>query len=119
MKKTHSIKKLFCGIGVGFVNALLGAGGGMLAVPALKGFGMKQREAHVNSVAVIMPLSLMSSFMYLKAGNVGFSDALPYVLPGILGAAAGSVIIKHISNGALNKIFALFMIWAGIRLLLK
>ncbi len=117
--KTKAFKKTVCGTAIGFINALLGAGGGMLAVPFLKGFGMEQRDAHINSVAVIMPLSMLSAFMYLKAGNVWFSDASPYLVPGILGAAVGSIIIKHISNGALNKIFAIFMIWAGIRLLMK
>ncbi len=117
--KTKSFKKALYGTAIGFINALLGAGGGMLAVPMLKKFDIDQREAHINSVAVIMPLSLLSAFLYLKTGNVDFKDAFPYLLPGVLGAAVGSNIIKHFSNNALNKIFALFMIWAGIRLMLK
>ena len=96
--KTQIFKKIFCGTAIGFINALLGAGGGMLAVPMLKGFSFEQRDAHINSVAVIMPLSLFSSFMYLKFCDIGFSDVSPYLLSGLLGALVGSVIIKHISN---------------------
>lgn len=117
--KIKTLKKPFGGIAVGFVNALLGAGGGMLAVPILKSTGMEQKDAHINSVAVIMPLSLISAVLYRRFRDVGFSDVSPYLVFGLLGALVGSALIKHIPNNILKKIFALFTVWAGLRLLLR
>ena len=43
------------GFFIGIINGLLGAGGGMLAVPALKKLGLSQKDAHRNALAVILP----------------------------------------------------------------
>lgn len=118
-KKKHRLKALLGGFAAGFVNGMLGAGGGMLAVPALKGCGLDRKESHANSVAVIMPLSLFSAILYLSAGNVAFTDALPYLPSGLAGAAAGAALLSKVPDKWLRRLFSLFMIWAGVRLMLK
>ena len=40
---------------IGFLNGLLGAGGGMVAVPVLKK-EMDTKQAHATSIAVIIPI---------------------------------------------------------------
>ena len=40
------------GLLTGIVSSLLGAGGGMIAVPSLKKAGLETKEAHANAVAV-------------------------------------------------------------------
>ncbi len=107
------------GIAIGFVNGLLGAGGGMLAVPLLKHLGLEQKEAHANAVAVILPISTVSAAMYLWKDYVNLSDPFIYIPTGIIGAIAGTYILKKISPLWLKRIFGAFMIYAGIRLLLK
>ena len=52
---------------VGIVNVLLGAGGGILAVPILKKCGLTQKQAQANAVAVILPLTIISFIIYKKA----------------------------------------------------
>ncbi len=107
------------GTAAGFANGLLGAGGGMLAVPILKKHGLKTKEAHSNSVAVIMPLSLFSAVMYLLNGSVKLSSARPFIPWGLLGAAAGTLLLKKLPDKWIKRLFAAFMIWAGVRLMLK
>ena len=46
-------------------------------------------------------------------------DALPYLLWGLLGSAIGVVLMKKLSGNMLRKIFALMMLWAGIRLIIR
>lgn len=105
---------------VGIINGLLGAGGGMLAVPLLCSVGkLNRHESHINSVAIILPLSVFSAALYCVEGRVEISDVLIYLPGGILGALAGTYIIKKISGSTLRKTFALFMIWAGIRILMR
>ena len=60
MKKERWLAALG-GVGVGILNGLLGAGGGMLTVPLLEWMGVKGRRAHATSLAVILPLSLVSA----------------------------------------------------------
>ena len=112
-------KQISGGFAAGFVNALLGAGGGMLAVPVLKKLGMSQKQAQSNSVAVIMPLSAISVAIYLYSESVSISAAFPDIHAGLLGSLLGTFLLTKLSNKWLKKLFALFMIWAGVRLLLK
>ncbi len=117
--KSHYIRKIVGGAGCGFVNALLGAGGGMIAVPILSGLKLDRHKAHANSVAVIMPLSIISASLYLNSGNVSFLDVAPLLPTGLLGAWVGTSLLGRLNEKLLRKIFALFMIWAGMRLILK
>lgn len=116
MKNT---KKFFAGIVIGAVNIILGAGGGMLTVPLYKKAGMDQGEAQINAVATILPITIISTIIYLKNGNVNFSDSYAFLLPGLLGSAAGAFLIKKIKNKTLSYAFSLFMIWAGVRLIIN
>lgn len=122
MKKIFSKKNLTTaasGLLIGGINGLLGAGGGMIAVPMLKKAGLEQKEAHANAVAVILPISVLSAVLYIIKGYVGIPDALPYVPTGIVGSVLGTMILKKISPVWLKRIFGAFMVYAGVRLLLK
>ncbi len=119
-EKTKKIILYAGGFLIGIINGLLGAGGGMLAVPLLSKFGgMDQRTAQANSVAVILPLTVFSAVMYILRDSVNIKDALIFVPTGLLGAIIGTYLIKKIPNKILKKIFAVFMIWAGYRMIVK
>ncbi|MBQ3817492.1 MAG: sulfite exporter TauE/SafE family protein [Clostridia bacterium] len=120
MKNTRKkIIYALCGISIGAVNSLLGAGGGMLAVPLLKRNGLEQKEAQCNAIAVILPITILSAFMYVHKGYAKVNNALPYIPGGIIGAFAGTYFMKKISSVWLKRIFGGFMVYAGIRLLLR
>lgn len=116
MKKTYIA---LLGILVGTVNILLGAGGGILAVPFLKKCGLDQKEAQANAIAVILPLTVVSFIVYALKGYVHFTDSA-WILPfSAVGAVLGTIIFKKLSPAFLKKVFAVFMIWAGVRMLWK
>ncbi len=117
--KFKNTVNILSGLGIGFVNALLGAGGGMLAVPVLKKSGLSQKQAHINAVAVILPISVLSAALYMKNGYVTLADAYIYLPTGLLGALLGTFLMKKISPLWLKRIFGAFMVYAGIRLLIK
>lgn len=118
MKKAKISTALF-GISIGLINGLLGAGGGMLAVPLLKKYGLSQKESQQNAIAVILPITLVSAIMYLFKDYVNLSDSYYYLPTGFLGAIAATFLLSKISNKWLKRIFAIFMLYAGIRLLLR
>lgn len=113
------IKPAFSGLAVGLVNGVFGAGGGMLAVPLLKKSGLDQKSAHANAVAVILPITVISAIMYLVKGSVMLGDSFAFVPTGLIGAGLATFLLKKFSNRWLQKIFAVFMIYAGVRLLIR
>ncbi len=109
----------FFGTLVGIINGTVGAGGGLVAVPMLKKGGLSQKDAHSTAIAVLLPVSLSSGISYLGAGHVTFADALPFIIPSVVGAVAGTFILQKIPQNLLKKVFAVFMLYAGVRLFLR
>ena len=107
------------GIGVGLLNGLLGAGGGLLTIPLLERMGVKEKEAHATSLAVILPLSVVSGGIYLARGWVRFGDVWPFLPVGLLGAAAGGWLLGRLNTAWVKGGFAVLALWAGIRGLLR
>ncbi len=91
----------------------------MLAVPLLKKSGLNQKSAHANAVAVILPISILSAILYLVKGTMTLSDSLAYIPTGLLGSVIATFALQKFSNKILQKIFSIFMIYAGIRLLMR
>jgi len=118
-KKKQTILSIAGGALVGVLNGMLGAGGGMLVVPMLKKLGLNQTKAHATAVAVIFPLSVVSAAAYLLLGRFELGQAAAYLLPGAAGALAGALLLAKIPAQWLRKLFACFMIWAGIRMVLR
>ncbi|MDO4608350.1 MAG: sulfite exporter TauE/SafE family protein [Clostridia bacterium] len=113
------IKPASFGLAVGLVNGVFGAGGGMLAVPLLKAGGLDQKQAHANAVAVILPITIISAILYLLKGTVSIKDSLLFLPTGLIGSVIATFALKNISSVWLKRIFGGFMIYAGVRLLLK
>lgn len=109
------LKPTILGVGVGIVNGVFGAGGGMLAVPLLKKSGLEQKAAHANAVAVILPITVISAILYLVKGTVTLGDSFAFIPTGLIGSLIATFLLQKFSNKLLGKIFALFMIYAGIR----
>ena len=113
------LKPTILGLGVGFINGVFGAGGGMLAVPILKSEGLSQKSAHANAVAVILPITVLSAVLYLVKGSVSLADSLAFIPTGLIGSVIAAFALQKFSNKWRQKIFAAFMIYAGVRLLLR
>lgn len=111
--------KFIFGFFIGLINSLLGACGGILTVAALKRNGMEPRKAHANALAVILPITIISAVYYLLKSHVTLQEALPFVPGGFLGAIAGGIILPKIPENILKRVFAAFVIWAGIRMIFR
>lgn len=68
------------GAGIGFVSALVGAGGAFLSVPFMTRCSVPMREAVGTSAALGFPIALASSVGYVLGGW-----SLPTALPGAFG----------------------------------
>ncbi len=111
--------KFVFGFLIGLINSLLGACGGILTVAALKKSGETPQKAHANAIAVILPITIVSAIYYLYKGHVTLQESLVFIPGGFLGAIAGGIILPKIPERVLKKVFACFVIWAGIRMILR
>ncbi len=118
-KRVKVVRTVLAGLAAGLVNGLFGAGGGLITVPMLQSLGLEGKKAHKNAVFVMLFITVVSAFFYLKGGFVSLSDAKPFILSGIIGSLAGTLLIRKIPKNLLKKIFAGFMIYGGIRMLFK
>lgn len=103
----------------GVINAVFGSGGGILCVTALKKENLSQKKAQATALAVTVLLSAFSTVYYLYNNFFYISEALVYVPFGIPGALTGSYLLNKLPNNILQKIFAFFIIWAGLRMIFK
>lgn len=118
MKKSKTLAlNIAFGSLIGAVNGFLGAGGGLVCVPLLMKTGIDRKSSHANAVAVIFPITLVSAISYLLQGRVRITDVLIYIPGGLIGAWLGTIIMKKISPVWIRRIFGVFMIWAGWRLM--
>ena len=113
------IKEKIAGFTIGVINSLLGSGGGMITVPYLKNKGLTQAQAQANSIAVILPLCALSTVFYLQQGAYRINDALIYLPAGIIGAIIGGLTLNKIPSKFLKTVFCAFMIYAGVRMIIK
>lgn len=102
---------------IGAANGLLGGGGGMLAVPVLRAGGLPPRKAHATAIAVILPASAVSGAVYLCHGLVPASVLLPVALGVISGGIAGAKLLGKLPVRAVNLLFGILMLAAGIGML--
>lgn len=107
------------GLAAGILNGLFGSGGGTVAVPLLKKSGLSAKEAHATSVAMMLVLSAVSAFLYLRSERLSAAEVLPFLPAGIIGAVLGSIFFKRIPVKLLKKIFGGFIVFAAARILIS
>lgn len=105
----------------GTVNGVFGTGGGILAVFVLSRLLAGSNEYEKKDIFAMTLfscffMSLSSAVIYAHAGHAEPSDALPYLLPALLGGTAGAFLLDKIKPALLSKIFALLVIYAGVTL---
>ncbi len=110
---------ILIGIGsvIGLVNGFFGGGGGMLCVPIFeKLFGLESKKAHATTLCVILPLSLVSSIVYIYSNDINFINLSWVSLGAILGGVIGAFFLTKINNKWLRIIFAVLMFGVGVKM---
>lgn len=111
-------KLVLSGSIAGAVNGLLGAGGGMILVPLLNASGqLEQRQVFSSSVAMILPLCLVSLVVTGLGNGLPWAEALPYLIGSIPGGLLAGIWGRCIPTGLLHRTLGLIIVWGGIRYL--
>lgn len=112
-------KSVFIGLITGFANGLFGSGGGTIVVPCLqKIMGIETHKSHATAIAIILPLSILSAFIYLGKFEILWNEVLFVSIGGIAGGYVGAKMLNKISGKWLHRIFGICMIAAAMRMIL-
>ena len=105
------------GLLVGAILGLVGAGGSIIAVPALVyGTGLSPREAIPASLIIVGLSSIVAVLPRLRRG-VAWTAAAPVGAAGIPAAWLGAAVGRLLDADALLLAFAVLMVAAGVRML--
>ena len=109
---------LCAGIAAGAVNGLLGAGGGMVLVPMLTGIGkLDDDSVFPASVAIILPICLVSLATSPGFSSLPWCDAWPYLAAGVPGGISAGLLDKKIPVKWLHRALGVMIIIGGMRYL--
>ena len=112
---------LLSGALIGFVLALVGGGGSILAVPLLVYFvGVGEPHMAIGTAAVAVALNAATGLAgHARAGNVRWACAASFALSGVIGAALGAEAGKAFDGEKLLALFGLLMVVVGALMLRK
>ncbi|MBQ8683267.1 MAG: sulfite exporter TauE/SafE family protein [Clostridia bacterium] len=100
----------------GAANGLFGAGGGLALVPLLINWvGLEEKKAFATSVAIILPLSVVSYTIFCLRGGSVWGEALPYLCGGIIGGLLSAKFFKKIPAVWLHRLFGALILYGGVK----
>lgn len=115
-RKTFGL--IAAGCCAGIINGLFGAGGGMVLVPLLGLLtDLDERQIFGLSIAVILPICLISLTATAIAGPIPWLTSLPY----LAGSAAGGYLAARFGDKIptrwLHRGLGALILWGGVRYL--
>ncbi len=115
----------------GLCNGLLGTGGGILLLYLLRKtidtphirflppHADTAKDAYATVIICILPLSLLSVWLYTKNGmlqSLPISTVLPYFIGAIPGGLLGAWLLDHLKMPLIELLFSVLVLFAGIQM---
>lgn len=108
------------GFAAGFLSAILGIGGGIILVPFLTLFFVKDiHHAIPTSLLIIVPTTIMGVIMHRKLNNIDFAAAKLLIPFAAIGAVIGVFVKNQLPAETLKLVFGLYLLLCVIKLMLK
>ncbi len=109
---------LLVGAATGVLAGLLGVGGGIIMVPALAALGFSRHKSNAISLATILLVAAAGAIGFAVSGEVDLPYGLAAGAGGLVGATYGARWMNVLSGKTLARIFGVFLLVIGIRLLI-
>ena len=122
MRNKMTMHWLFvCGIGLfgGILNGALGVGSAIFLIPMMTMvLGLPQLVAQGSTLWIMVPMSLMSALRYSTQPGIELDYSVIFVMAilSVAGANVGSSLAFGLPTVVLKKIFAVFIIAAGVHM---
>jgi uncharacterized membrane protein YfcA len=113
----HILAAAPLGLLIGLSLGALGAGGSVLAVPALVYVaGESARRATTTSLLVVGAAALVGMAAHYRAGRVRVRTGVAFGLAGVGGSVAGSTLNRHVDGNLLLLAFSVLVVMAAWRM---
>lgn len=108
---------VIAGVGcmAGFVNGLLGTGGGILLVFFLN-YIFKDKDSkdiYATVLVITLAMSLVSAFIYGRRSGFNMADCLKYGVSALPGGLIGAYLLDRLDGKIVKKMFGGLLIVAG------
>ena len=104
----------------GVLNGLIGTGGGMIIFFVLKKlYNGDAKKAFASVMAAVMPMALLSAYVYERSQPGIFYASLPYLPFAFAGGICGAALLQMIRTGLLKTLFALLLVISGLTAVIK
>jgi uncharacterized membrane protein YfcA len=106
------------GFATGMLSGILGIGGGTFMVPFMVLLlGISQHSAEATSLFVVLPTAIVATITLVRRGAVDLRRSLTLGMVGAAGGIGGALLALALPADDLRRIFGLFMLCVGLRLL--
>ena len=114
------ILKATSAIAVGLINGFFGGGGGLICVPTLERvYKLDTKQAHATAVSIMLPLSIVSSIIYIISNScVNFAYAGAVTAGSIVGGIIGAFALKKVKGAFVRWLFIVILFVAGVRMII-
>jgi uncharacterized membrane protein YfcA len=116
----HAMLFMLLGLLAGVLSGFVGIGGGVLIVPALVFvFGFTQHQAQGTTLALLVPpIGILAAWTYFRQGFVNVPAAILICVGFVAGGYIGARIATGLSEVILGRVFGLFLILVGLKMVL-
>ena len=106
------------GLAAGVLSGIFGIGGGTILIPALVFlFGLTQHQAQGTTLAIMVPpIGLLAALRYYYSGNVKLDMAACLCIGFLFGALLGAHYVQRVPDPVLKKLFGVFLLCIGARM---
>lgn len=123
-KVTYKVTGVYGGFGMmyvaGIISGLLGIGSGIFKVMAMDLFmKLPLKVSSATSNFMIGVTAAASAGIYLVRGNIDPQIAAPVALGVLIGAAAGTRVMKNLKSSTIRKLFVPVLAIVAIQMLMK
>jgi uncharacterized protein len=102
------------GLAVGALTGLVGVGGGFLIVPALVLLGKVPMKQAVGTSLLVIAMKSAAGFVgYMGQVEVPWAFMAAFTAVAMAGILAGTYLVQFVSQGALKRAFAVFLVVMG------
>jgi uncharacterized protein len=113
-----SLLIMFEGVGVGVLTGLVGVGGGFLIVPALVLLARVPMKQAIGTSLLVIAMKSAAGFLgYLGQVEIPWSFLAVFTAVSMVGIFGGTYLVQFVSQHALKRAFAYFLIVMGFFIL--
>ena len=110
----------------GILNGFAGTGGGIILYFALKFLNKQERNKNIGVkdimatvISTVIPMSAISSVIYMTKGKINYKELFTYLPAALIGGMIGAFLLDKLKFKIVKKLFAVMIIYVGIRMVFK